>query len=169
MYTLTWRSSPPTCKKTAPASSNPGSLNTQTGISARQRRLRARCPPASPCPKIITSTGEIWAPTATRAISRLMRLRSASIGISIRRPSSVSAPVGNRTHRAHDQVHRLRGWQWIDPALDVFMQSAYDHQAHLVKTYFPQLDFRRFQINLSEKIAWMTPARWSACWHTAHA
>ena len=52
-----------------------------------------------------------------------------------------------------DQVHRLWGWQWIEPALDVFSQSAYDQQVHLVNTYFPQLDFRRFQVNLREKIA----------------
>jgi len=32
------------------------------------------------------------------------------------------------------------------------MQSAYDQQVHLVETYFKELDFRRFQINLREPI-----------------
>jgi hypothetical protein len=47
---------------------------------------------------------------------------------------------------------RLWAWDWIAPVLGVFSQSAYDQQVHLVKTYFKDLDFRRFQINLREPI-----------------
>ena len=48
---------------------------------------------------------------------------------------------------------RLWAWDWIGRTLDVFSQSATDQQVHLVKTYFNELDFRRFQINLREPIA----------------
>lgn len=65
----------------------------------------------------------------------------------------ISIGTGREAHSlAGDRVRRLWGWQWISPVLDVFSQSAYDQQVHLVNTYFPQLDFRRFQVNLREKI-----------------
>lgn len=41
---------------------------------------------------------------------------------------------------------------WIGRITGVFLQSAYDQQVHLVDTYFKELDFRRFQINLRESI-----------------
>ena len=47
---------------------------------------------------------------------------------------------------------RLWAWDWIGRVFGVFMQSAYDQQVHLVETYFKELDFRRFQINLREPI-----------------
>ena len=47
---------------------------------------------------------------------------------------------------------RLWAWDWIGRVFGVFMQSAYDQQVHLVETYFRELDFRRFQINLREPI-----------------
>lgn len=47
---------------------------------------------------------------------------------------------------------RLWAWDWISRVFGVFLQSAYDQQVHLVDTYFKQLDFRRFQINLRESI-----------------
>jgi hypothetical protein len=43
-------------------------------------------------------------------------------------------------------------WDWIGTVLNVFSQSAYDQQVHLVETFFDQLDFRRFQIDLSDPI-----------------
>ena len=43
-------------------------------------------------------------------------------------------------------------WNWIGGVLNVYSQSAYDQQVHLVETYFEKLDFRRFQINLRESI-----------------
>jgi len=51
-----------------------------------------------------------------------------------------------------DKTAGLWAWNWIGKVLDVFTQSAYDQQVHLVKTYFDQLDFRRFQVNLRETI-----------------
>jgi len=47
---------------------------------------------------------------------------------------------------------RLWAWNWIGRIFGVYMQSAYDQQVHLVETYFNELDFRRFQINLREPI-----------------
>jgi hypothetical protein len=47
---------------------------------------------------------------------------------------------------------KLWAWDWIGKVLGVFQQSAYDQQVHLVETYFDQLDFRRFQIDMRENI-----------------
>lgn len=44
-------------------------------------------------------------------------------------------------------------WQWFDPLLGAFLQSADDQQVHLVQTFFGALDFRRFQIDLEAPIA----------------
>ncbi|MFN2302663.1 MAG: hypothetical protein ACK2TV_02935, partial [Anaerolineales bacterium] len=49
-------------------------------------------------------------------------------------------------------VERFWAWDWLSPILNVFTQSAYDQQVHLVHTYFEKLDFRRFQINLRAPI-----------------
>ena len=38
------------------------------------------------------------------------------------------------------------------PVLGAFEQSAADQQVHLVDTFFDQLDFRRFQVDLREPI-----------------
>lgn len=48
---------------------------------------------------------------------------------------------------------RLWAWDWIGRIFGVFLQSAYDQQVNLVETYFRELDFRRFQIDLREPIA----------------
>ena len=50
------------------------------------------------------------------------------------------------------QTARLKAWDWIGKSTDIFLQSAYDQQVHLVETHFKDLDFRRFQIDLQEKI-----------------
>jgi hypothetical protein len=47
---------------------------------------------------------------------------------------------------------RFWAWDWIEPTLGAFLQSADDQQVHLVQTFFEQLDFRRFQIDLREPI-----------------
>jgi len=47
---------------------------------------------------------------------------------------------------------KLWAWDWIGKVLGIFQQSAYDQQVHLVETYFKDLDFRRFQIDLRENI-----------------
>jgi hypothetical protein len=51
-----------------------------------------------------------------------------------------------------DKVKKFWAWKWIGTVLNVFSQSAYDQQVHLVETYFKELDFRRFQINFREPI-----------------
>lgn len=43
-------------------------------------------------------------------------------------------------------------WQWLDPILGAFLQSSYDEQVQVVGTLFPDLDFRRFQVDLRENI-----------------
>ncbi|MFQ6102070.1 MAG: patatin-like phospholipase family protein [Anaerolineae bacterium] len=50
-------------------------------------------------------------------------------------------------------ANRFWAWDWIGPVLGAFLQSADDQQVHLVRTFFEQLDFRRFQIDLREPIA----------------
>jgi len=50
------------------------------------------------------------------------------------------------------QTSKLKAWDWIGKAMDIFLQSAYDQQVHLVETHFKDLDFRRFQIDLQENI-----------------
>ncbi len=49
-------------------------------------------------------------------------------------------------------ANRFWAWNWIDPVLDAFLRSADDQQVHLVRTFFEQLDFRRFQVDMREPI-----------------
>jgi len=51
------------------------------------------------------------------------------------------------------QPERFMAWEWLTPTLDAFLASAGDQQVHLVETFFPDLDFRRFQVDLNEAIA----------------
>jgi len=46
----------------------------------------------------------------------------------------------------------LFAWEWLKPIFGAFLQSAYDQQVHLVDSFFKELDFRRFQVNLREPI-----------------
>ena len=50
------------------------------------------------------------------------------------------------------QPGHLLAWNWIDPVLDAFITSASDQQVRLVETFFKKLDFRRFQVNLSDAL-----------------
>lgn len=50
------------------------------------------------------------------------------------------------------QPDRLYTWEWLEPLLDAILASAADQQVHLVETFFPMLDFRRFQVDLEETI-----------------
>jgi predicted acylesterase/phospholipase RssA len=50
------------------------------------------------------------------------------------------------------QPRRFMAWDWITPTLDAFLASADDQQVRLVDTFFQDLDFRRFQVDLSESI-----------------
>jgi len=56
------------------------------------------------------------------------------------------------------QVMKMRAWQWLGPILGAFLQSADDQQVHLVDTFFDELDFRRFQLDLEEHIGMDDPA-----------
>ena len=47
---------------------------------------------------------------------------------------------------------RYMAWEWLAPTLDAFLASADDQQVHLVETFFKDLDFRRFQVDLSTAI-----------------
>lgn len=51
------------------------------------------------------------------------------------------------------QANRFWVWQWLDPILGAFLQSADEQQVHLVDTFFERLDFRRFQVDLQAPIA----------------
>lgn len=50
------------------------------------------------------------------------------------------------------QATKFWPWEWLNPLLGAFMQSAYDEQLHLVGALFPELDFRRFQVTLNEDL-----------------
>ncbi len=51
------------------------------------------------------------------------------------------------------QLEKFFAWDWIGPILGAFLTSAADQQVHLVDTFFDELDFRRFQVNMREPIA----------------
>lgn len=55
------------------------------------------------------------------------------------------------------EANHLFAWQWLQPMLGAFLHSADDQQVHLVDTFFDQLDFRRFQVDLREPIAMDDP------------
>jgi patatin-like phospholipase/acyl hydrolase len=46
------------------------------------------------------------------------------------------------------QAEKFISIQWLTPLVDSFLDSANDQQVRLVKDFFPDLDFRRFQINI---------------------
>ncbi len=50
------------------------------------------------------------------------------------------------------QANKLWPWQWLDPVLGAFLQSADTQQVHLVGTLFGGLDFRRFQVDMQQNI-----------------
>lgn len=50
------------------------------------------------------------------------------------------------------QANKLWPWNWLDPVMGAFLQSADTQQVHLTATLFKGLDFRRFQVDLRESI-----------------
>ena len=50
------------------------------------------------------------------------------------------------------EADKYYAWNWIGPVLGAFLHSAGDQQVHLVETFFEQLDFRRFQVDLNQPI-----------------
>ena len=57
------------------------------------------------------------------------------------------------------QPGRFMAWDWLTPTLDAFLSSADDQQVHLVETFFQDLDFRRFQVDLKEAISMDDPSQ----------
>lgn len=57
-----------------------------------------------------------------------------------------------------ERVNRWHTWEWITPLLGAFLASADDQQVHLVDTFFQDLDFRRFQVDLQRPIAMDDPS-----------
>jgi len=49
---------------------------------------------------------------------------------------------------APHEADRFRPLRWLQPILDTFLDGANDQQVHLVREFFPGLDFRRFQIDI---------------------
>jgi uncharacterized protein len=56
------------------------------------------------------------------------------------------------------EVRRFYLWDWITPALDTFMTDSSDQQVRLVQQFFPDLDFRRFQVEMDTNIATTDPS-----------
>lgn len=71
----------------------------------------------------------------------------------------ISLGTGRDPH-AHNvnSVNRWPVWRWISPLLGAFLESANDQQVHLVDTFFRDLDFRRFQVDLRRPIAMDDPS-----------
>ncbi|HTX92703.1 MAG TPA: patatin-like phospholipase family protein [Anaerolineales bacterium] len=57
------------------------------------------------------------------------------------------------------QPNRFMAWDWLAPTLDAFMASAGDQQVNLVETFFDDLDFRRFQVDLKTSIPMDEPSQ----------
>ena len=72
----------------------------------------------------------------------------------------ISLGTGRSPHRFNPrQAEKMWAWQWIEPLLGAFQQSANDQQVHLVNTFFQNLDFRRFQVELNKPIAMDDPGQ----------
>jgi hypothetical protein len=70
----------------------------------------------------------------------------------------ISLGTGRDPHALQPgDANRFWAWDWVGPVLGAFLQSADDQQVHLVDTFFEQLDFRRFQVDLRESIGMDDP------------
>jgi predicted acylesterase/phospholipase RssA len=56
------------------------------------------------------------------------------------------------------QAARFNALQWIRPLIDTFLADANDQQVRVVRSSFPLLDFRRFQVDLDPPIEIDDPA-----------
>jgi predicted acylesterase/phospholipase RssA len=57
-------------------------------------------------------------------------------------------PGGLEEHEAD----RFNPLEWVHPLIDTFLTDASDQQVRLVMQFFPDLDFRRFQVDLDPPI-----------------
>jgi predicted acylesterase/phospholipase RssA len=72
----------------------------------------------------------------------------------------ISLGTGRDPHTLQPRdADRFWAWDWIGRVLGAFLQSADDQQVHLVDTFFEQLDFRRFQVDLREPIEMDDPSK----------
>jgi predicted acylesterase/phospholipase RssA len=72
----------------------------------------------------------------------------------------ISLGTGRDPHKlSPGQADRYFVWNWLDPVLGAFLQSADDQQVQVVHTFFDQLDFRRFQVNLNQAINMDDPSK----------
>lgn len=55
-------------------------------------------------------------------------------------------------------AERFNALQWVRPLIDTFLSDANDQQVRVVRHFYPDLDFRRFQIDLDPVIAIDDPA-----------
>ena len=63
----------------------------------------------------------------------------------------ISLGTGREPHSLEtEDIKLFWPWHWISPVLGAFLQSSDDQQVHLVETFFEDLDFRRFQVDLKE-------------------
>ena len=71
------------------------------------------------------------------------------LGWDPRETTLISLGTGREPHQlTTDQIKRFYPWHWISPVLGAFQESADDQQVHLVQNFFPEMDFRRFQVDL---------------------
>ncbi len=71
----------------------------------------------------------------------------------------ISLGTGRPPSLKPGEPEKLVAWQWLEPVEDAFFASTSDQQIHLVETFFPKLDFRRFQVDLTEYIAMDNPSK----------
>jgi uncharacterized protein len=65
----------------------------------------------------------------------------------------ISLGTGRTPHAIKPgQPNRFWPWQWLGPTLDAFMASAADQQVNLTETFFKDMDFRRYQVDLGSSI-----------------
>ncbi len=54
---------------------------------------------------------------------------------------------------------KMFAWNWLMPMFGAFLHSAEDQQVHLVDTFFTNIDFRRFQIDLASPMDMDDPSK----------
>jgi uncharacterized protein len=71
----------------------------------------------------------------------------------------ISVGTGRSPHSwSPGQVLKMWAWDWLNPMVDAFLQSADDQQVHLVETFFEELDFRRFQVDMAVPVEMDDPS-----------
>jgi predicted acylesterase/phospholipase RssA len=72
----------------------------------------------------------------------------------------ISLGTGRAPHTLEqERIRRFWPWDWVSPVLGAFQESADDQQVHLVNTFFKEVDFRRFQVDLDDSYPMDDPER----------